>query len=111
MARSSAPNPVARQWLALPLSVKGAAIVSIPVLCTICMAVLLMNLQSRFEAANRRVVHTQQVLSKSALVLSRSLSTEATARGFLLTRETSFLTIHHRARADLGTAFVQLSQQ
>src|SRR5690348_7577151 len=75
---------LARVWLNLPLSGKGAAIVTVPVLCTFCMLLLLADLQSKFDAANRWVLHTEQVLSQSGAVLASVLTAEDTARDYAL---------------------------
>src|SRR5215813_1447702 len=104
------PQRLARVWLNLPLSAKGAAIVTVPVICTFCMLLLLADLQSKFDAANRWVLHTEQVLSQSSGLLAAFLAAEDTARDFALSRDTAALGVHRGARVRVGSSFDSLLQ-
>jgi signal transduction histidine kinase/DNA-binding response OmpR family regulator len=72
------------------------------------MLFLLVDVQRRFETSTQAVVHTEQVLSESREILAASLSSEATARGFLLSRDPAFLDLHQNARRRVSNAFSQV---
>jgi signal transduction histidine kinase/DNA-binding response OmpR family regulator len=108
MARIPGAKRIAGIWLNLSLPAKGGAVVAIPVICTIAMLYLLADVQRRFEASNFWIVHTEQVLSQSREILAASLSAEATARGYLLTREPAFLELHENARRRVSDGFSQI---
>ncbi len=74
------------------------------------MVVLLADLQRKFEAANQAVIHTEQVLGESREILAASLSTEATARGYLLSHDPAFLDLHRAARKRVMDGFSQILQ-
>src|SRR3954471_19003724 len=93
---------LAKTWLNLPLPAKGTAIVAIPLICTLAMLVMLAAFYQDTEAARNRVIHTEQVLAESSKTVAAALSTESTFRGFLLTRDPAFLTLHYDTRIDLN---------
>jgi signal transduction histidine kinase/CheY-like chemotaxis protein len=95
-------------WLNLSLTAKGGAIVAIPLSCTLAMLFLLADVQRRFEASNHWVIHSEQVLSQSRDILAASLSAEATARGYLLTRDPAFLELFRNARRNVSNGFSQI---
>src|SRR4051794_32524166 len=108
MARIPGAKRIAEIWLNLSLPVKGGAIVAIPVICTVSMLLLLLDVQRRFEAATEWVVHTEQVLAESREILGASVSSEATARGYLLTRDPAFLDLHQNARRRVSNSFSKI---
>src|SRR4051812_19989801 len=108
MGMAGGAKRLARIWLNLPLPVKGGAIVAIPVICTFCMLILLADLQDKFEAATLLVTHTEQVLSQSRDILAASLSAEANARGYLLSRDAALLEIQRAARKRVSDGFSQI---
>jgi signal transduction histidine kinase/CheY-like chemotaxis protein len=105
MATVTSATGFARIWLNLSLRRKGAAIVAIPLLCIFSMLGMFGYLQRRAEAADQVVIHTSNVLQQSGAILADSLSLEATARGYLLSREPAFLQLHRESRANLFAAF------
>jgi signal transduction histidine kinase/DNA-binding response OmpR family regulator len=105
MADIPATRSLARLWLNLSLPGKGSAIVAIPVICTLSMLLVLAGLRRRADAANQWVAHTEQVLAQSSEILAASLSEEATARGYLLTHDPNFLTLHRTARKKVFDGF------
>src|SRR5690242_17626005 len=108
MARIPGAKRLAGVWLHLPLPAKGGAIVAIPVICTLSMLWLLFDVQRRFESSSQWVVHTEQVLAQSREILASSLSSEATARGYLLTRDPAFLDLHQSSRRRVSNGFSQI---
>ena len=108
MERLSGAKGLTGVWLNLSLTAKGAAIVAIPLSCTLAMLFLLADVQRRFEASNNWVIHGEQVLSQSRDILAASLSAEATARGYLLTREPAFLELHRNARRKVSNGFSEI---
>lgn len=95
-------------WLNLSLSAKGTAIVAVPVICTLCMLLLIADLQRKFETANGWVVHTEEVITESGGLLSSALSAEATARGYMITRDPAFLGLHENSRRALLLRFTKV---
>jgi signal transduction histidine kinase len=110
MANGSGASGLARIWLNLPLSRKGIAIVAIPVLSIFAMLAMFARLQRRAEEADGWVIHTAQVLTESKEILSKSLSLEATARGYLLTRDPAFVQLHEESRRLLFDAFGRIDR-
>ena len=102
------PRGLASYWLNLPLPGKGVAIVAIPVVCTMSMLLVLADLRGKADAANQWLTHTEEVLAQSSQVLASSLSEEATARGYLLTHDPAFLTLHHAARKRVFNGFSRI---
>jgi signal transduction histidine kinase/CheY-like chemotaxis protein len=72
------------------------------------MLFLLGDVQRRFEASNHWIIHTGQVLSQSRDILAACLSAEATARGYLLTRDPAFLELFGNARRNVSNGFSQV---
>jgi len=105
MAIGTQATGLSRIWLNLSLPRKGGAIVAIPLLCIFSMLAMFGYLQRRAEAADQVVIHTANVLQQSGAILADSLSLEATARGYLLSREPAFLQLHRESRANLTAAF------
>src|SRR3954451_14108961 len=105
MARIPGVRRLSRLWLSLSFPAKGGVIVAIPGVCSLAMLFLLADAQRRFEFSNQWVVHSEQVLSQSRELLAASLSAEASARGYLLTREPAFLDIHQGARRRVSNGF------
>jgi signal transduction histidine kinase/DNA-binding response OmpR family regulator len=110
MANALRAKGLARFWLNLSLSRKGVAIVAIPVLCMFGMLSLLYGLRMRAEVADQWVVHTAEVLAHSNEILADTLSLEATARGYLLSNDQAFLSIHRRSRVHLFDGFSRIIQ-
>src|SRR4051812_25639745 len=108
MVIASRTRGLARFWLNLPLSRKGAAIIALPVLCMLAMLGILSHLQRRALEADQWVVHTAEVLGESNQILADSLSLEATARGYALSHEPAFLEIHRRSRAHIFDGFSRI---
>jgi signal transduction histidine kinase/CheY-like chemotaxis protein len=108
MALIPGAKRLAGVWLHLSLPAKGGAIVAIPVICTLSLLWLLVDVQRRFEDSTQSVVHAEQVLAQSREILAVSLSSEATARGYLLTREPAFLDLHQSSRRRLSNGFSQI---
>jgi signal transduction histidine kinase/CheY-like chemotaxis protein len=54
------------------------------------------------------MIHAEQVLSRSRDILAASLSAEATARGYLLTRDAAFLDLHRGARQKVSEEFSRI---
>src|SRR3569832_1130884 len=86
MSTATHATGLSRVWLNLSLPRKGGAIVAIPLLCIFSMLAMFGYLQRRAEAADQIVIHTANVLQQSGAILADSLSLEATARGYLLSR-------------------------
>jgi signal transduction histidine kinase/CheY-like chemotaxis protein len=72
------------------------------------MLFLLADAQQRFQNSNDLVIHTEKVLSQSRDILAASLSAEATARGYLLTRDAAFLDLHRGARQKVSEGFSRI---
>ena len=108
MTEPPAPRGLAEYWLNLPLPGKGVAIVAIPVVCTMSMLLVLADLRGKADKANQWLTHTEEVLAQSSQVLASSLSEEATARGYLLTHDPAFLTLHHAARKRVFDGFSRI---
>ncbi len=108
MPRIPGARRLSRLWLNLSFPAKGAVIVAIPATCALAMLFLLADAQRRFESSNQWVIHSEQVLSQSRELLAASLSAEASARGYLLTREPAFLDIHQGARRRVSNGFSQV---
>jgi signal transduction histidine kinase/CheY-like chemotaxis protein len=88
-------------WLNLSLPAKGAAIVAVPVVCTLAMLLVVADLQGKYEAAIAWVDHTEEVLTESHGVIGSALAAEAGARGYLLTHEPPFFELYRNARLAL----------
>ncbi len=99
---------IAQRWLNLSLASKGAAIVAIPLICTLSMLVLVAVMYQGTEAARGWVMHTERILSDSNKTVAAVLSAESTFRGYLLTREPEFLDLHYATRIDLQKGMNQL---
>jgi CHASE3 domain sensor protein len=104
----------------MPIKATRTLILSQPAVSTalaiafilICGSALLSALSTRgLTAGSQRIAHTQQTLIATNQLLATIVEAETGQRGFLLTRDSKYLTPYEAARARLPVEIAQLRRQ
>jgi two-component system cell cycle sensor histidine kinase/response regulator CckA len=98
---SRAPRRAFWSFRDLPLYAKGLAVVIIPLLWLLAVAVAFYVVQRENQSAQRWVSHTLEVRAEIQLAHTRVEEAETGVLGYLLTREPSWLEPYHRAQQNL----------
>jgi signal transduction histidine kinase len=86
-----------RLWADLSLRAKGFIVLGIPVIAIIAIGLTALSAQRGDDASEQRVRHTLQVRSVLDQLYTALLSTETSARGYVITRDDDFLERHRRS--------------
>jgi signal transduction histidine kinase len=95
-------------WVRIPLRRKGAAIITIPIICLFIFLGTSIYLRYYAQTATGYVSHTQQVLLESNTLLVALLDAETGVRGYQSTRDETFLESYNTALKTLPLSLQQL---
>jgi signal transduction histidine kinase len=97
-------------WLRIPLRHKGAAIITIPIICLFIFLATSIYLRYYTTAASRYVAHTQDVLLESSSLLVALLNAETGVRGYESIGDKSFLEPYNAALISLPRSSTRLRE-
>jgi signal transduction histidine kinase len=97
-------------WLRIPLRHKGAAIITIPIICLFIFLATSIYLRYYTTAASRYVSHTQDVLLESSSLLIALLNAETGVRGYESVGNQSFLKSYNDALISLPRSSTRLRE-
>jgi signal transduction histidine kinase len=97
-------------WLSIPLRHKGAAIITIPIICLFVFLATSIYLRYYTTAASRYVAHTQDVLLESSSLLIALLNAETGVRGYESVGDQSFLQSYNAALISLPRSSARLRE-
>jgi signal transduction histidine kinase len=97
-------------WSRIPLRHKGAAIITIPILCLFIFLATSIYLRYYTIAASRYVAHTQEVLLESSSLLVALLNAETGVRGYESIGDESFLEPYNAALISLPLSSTRLRE-
>jgi signal transduction histidine kinase len=97
-------------WLRIPLRHKGAAIITIPIVCLFVFLATSIYLRYYTTAASRYVAHTQDVLLESSSLLVALLNAETGVRGYESVGDQSFLESYNDALSSLPRSSTRLRE-
>jgi signal transduction histidine kinase len=95
-------------WTRIPLRRKGAAIITIPIICLFLFLAASVYLRYQSQAAMRYVTHTQEVLLESNNLLVALLSAETGVRSYESTNDKTFLDSYYAASRSLPSSLRRL---
>src|SRR5207237_1325758 len=97
-----------RRWRNLPLRLKGAAVIAIPIVCVLLEVAWLAHLHRAEEEAASWTLHTQRVQLEADRLLAALVDVETGNRGYALTGDPIFLEPYQRAVPTVGTTIENL---
>jgi len=89
------------RWHDLPLRIKGLAVIGIPVVPLLGIALVFVTMQGVQRRAEAQVTHTHDVKEAVSAALISLLDAETSARGFVLTGHQTWLEPYERVRREL----------
>ena len=96
------------RWHDLPLRTKGLAVIGIPVVPLLGIALVFVTMQGVQRRAEAQVTHTHDVKEALSAALISLLDAESSARGFVLTGNQTWLEPYERVRRELPGQFSRL---
>ncbi|MEO0407582.1 MAG: ATP-binding protein [Cyanobacteria bacterium P01_A01_bin.135] len=106
-------HPIQRfqsRWQTLPIRVRGALIIAIPVTCLFTALVAFVWLKARLVQDKTRVQHTQVVRFETKRLLNALLDAETGVRGYQLTQRDEFLVPYDDAQTVVPESLAQLEE-
>jgi signal transduction histidine kinase len=95
-------------WHSLPIRVRGAVIIAIPVTCLFTALGAFAWLKSSLAEDEAWVQHTQTVRLETKQLLNALIDAETGVRGYGLTRQNEFLAPYHQAQAVIPESLTRL---
>jgi len=99
-----------RRWANLSLGRKGLAVVALPTVALLVMTVTFLWVEQQEDRTQERLMQTFQVRDEIQQTFRLLINAETAARGFLLTREESFLDPYDDALEELPRTLENLSR-
>ena len=96
------------RWHDLPLRIKGLAVIGIPVVPLLGIALVFVTMQGVQRRAEAQVTHTHDVKEALSAAFISLLDAESSARGFVLTGNQTWLEPYERVRRELPGQFSRL---
>jgi signal transduction histidine kinase len=96
------------RWHDLPLRIKGLAVIGIPVVPLLGIALVFVTMQGVQRRAEAQVTHTHDVKEAVSAALISLLDAESSARGFVLTGHRTWLEPYERVRRELPGQFSRI---
>jgi len=97
-----------QRWQSLPIRVRGATIIAIPVVCLLTALSAFAWLKASLVEDEAWVQHTQIVRLETKRLLNALLDAETGVRGYGLTQRNEFLTPYNNAKAVIPASLDQL---
>ncbi|MCU0526954.1 MAG: CHASE3 domain-containing protein [Elainella sp. Prado103] len=97
-----------QRWQSLPIRVRGATIIAIPVSCLLTALSAFTWLKASLVEDEAWVQHTQTVRLETKRLLNALIDAETGVRGYGLTQRSEFLAPYNSARAVIPTSLDQL---
>src|SRR5438270_3976461 len=95
-------------WLDLSIRYKGGLVIAIPVLCLLLQSVWLVRLHREEESATQWTQHTQEVELEAERLLGALVDAETADRGYVITRNATFLEPYESAQQTIPEASATL---
>src|SRR5947209_2989484 len=99
-----------RGWRNLPLRLKGAAVIAIPIVCVLLEVAWLVHLHRAEEASASWTLHTQRVQLEADRLLAALVDVETGDRGYALTGDPIFLEPYRQALPSVPKTISNLRQ-
>lgn len=90
-----------RQWSKIPVSYRGGLILAIPAVCMIAILVTWGELRQDAIAVHRKIDHSESTLIETNDLLQLLSSAEMGVRGYVITKQISFLEPYNQAVVEL----------
>jgi len=103
-------NKGMRAWFDLPLLLKGMTVISIPLLSILLSLVALSIFQRQRDDLDQWIRRAFQAGSKIGSIVTLLVNAEDGSRGYLLTRQASYLDPLHKAERELSDRLTTLRQ-
>ena len=100
----------ARHWQDYSIRAKGLIVLSAPLIAAIVSSLLFFIAKAKNDDAKNWVRHTFEVKEQAQRVVTYVLESETGMRGYLLTKDRSFLAAHDEALATLPVAVLRLQE-
>lgn len=97
-------------WFNLPIRSKGAAVISIPVVCLVTSLAIFAGVQRKVVEAQHRVEHTYKVRQQTGEILNLLIDAETGVRSYSLSKQPEFLQPYTQALSKLPSAEARLRQ-